>query len=184
LRFGFWVLAALGITNSLVRGAFFVLLPFLLIAKGATFVTSGTALTLVFIGGAVGKFTCGWIARWIGTHATILVTETLTAAGILAVWLLPLGGALVLLPVLGTALNGVTTIIYGSVPNYVKPERRTHALSVFYTLALGAAAIAPPLSGLVGDLIGISSAMIVVALATLVSIPLAFALKAKSDGLL
>jgi MFS family permease len=135
------------------------------------------ALTVVFIGGAVGKFACGWIVRWIGVVATIVLAAVLTAAGVLAVMLLPLNLVLVVLPLLGIALNGVTTAIYGSVPNYAKPERRTHALSVFYTVTIGSAALSPPLSGLVGDLIGISSAIIVVSLLTLANIPLAFALK-------
>jgi predicted MFS family arabinose efflux permease len=78
---------------------------------------------------------------------------------------------------LGIALNGVTTVIYGSVPNYVAPERRTHALSVFYTVTIGSAALSPPLSGLVGDFIGIPSAIVVVALLTLASILLAFPLR-------
>jgi fucose permease len=48
---------------------------------------------------------------------------------------------------------------------------------VFYTLAIGSAAVAPPLSGLIGDLIGISGALIVVALLTLATVPLAFELR-------
>ncbi len=142
------------------------------------------ALTLVFVGGAAGKLACGWIARSIGMVATIVVAQALTAAGMLAVLLLPLNFALALLPLLGIALNGVTTVIYGSVPNYAAPERRTHALSVFYTVTIGSAALSPPLSGLVGDLIGISSAIVVVSLLTLATIPLAFSLKTESDGLL
>jgi len=184
LRFGLSILVALGIADSVVRGAFFVLLPFLLIGKGATVITAGLALTLVFVGGAAGKLACGWIARSIGMVATIVVAQALTAAGMLAVLLLPLNFALALLPLLGIALNGVTTVIYGSVPNYAAPERRTHALSVFYTVTIGSAALSPPLSGLVGDLIGISSAIVVVSLLTLATIPLAFSLKTESDGLL
>lgn len=181
LRFGFYVLAAFGIADSIVRGAFFVLLPFLLIAKGATVVTAGFALTLVFVGGAAGKLACGWVARWAGTVAIIVVAQIITAAGMLAVLLLPLDIAFVLLPLLGVVLNGVTTVIYGSVPEYATPERRTHALSVFYTLTIGSAAVSPPLSGLVGDLIGISGAVIVVAVLTLATVPLAFALR-KGTG--
>jgi FSR family fosmidomycin resistance protein-like MFS transporter len=181
LRFGFYVLAAFGIADSIVRGAFFVLLPFLLIAKGATVVTAGFALTLVFVGGAAGKLACGWVARWAGVIAIIVVAQIITAAGMIAVLLLPLDIAFVLLPLLGVVLNGVTTVIYGSVPEYAAPERRTHALSVFYTITIGSAAVAPPLSGLLGDLIGISGAVIVVAVLTLATVPLAFALR-KGTG--
>jgi FSR family fosmidomycin resistance protein-like MFS transporter len=182
LRFGFRILIAFGIADSVVRGAFFVLLPFLLIGKGATVIIAGLALTLVFVGGAAGKLACGWIARSIGMVATIVVAQALTAAGMLALLLLPLNLALVLLPLVGIALNGVTTVTYGSVPSYVAPNQRTHALSVFYTVTIGSAALSPPLSGLVGDFIGISSAILVVSLLTLATIPLAFLLRTESDG--
>jgi len=174
---GFYILVALGIAESVVRGAFFVLLPFLLIGKGATVVTAGLALTLVFVGGAIGKFVCGWIVKWIGVITTIVLAAAITSVGVIAVLWLPLNATLVLLPLLGSALNGVTTAIYGSVPNYAKPERRTHALSVFYTITIGSAALSPPLSGAVGDLIGVPGAIGVVSLMMLVNIPLAVALR-------
>ena len=177
LKSGFAILLVLGIADSVVRGAFFVLLPFLLMAKGATVSTAGLALTLVFIGGAAGKLACGWIAKWIGMVATVAVAQTLTAAAMFGVLVLPLEPTLVLLPVLGIALNGVTTVIYGSVPAYAPPERRTQALSVFYTLSIGSAALSPPLSGLLGDLIGIANSIVVVSFLTLGTIPLAFALQ-------
>src|SRR5262245_12949583 len=171
---GFRILVAFGIADSVVRGALLVLLPFLLIAKGAAVTTAGVALTLVFIGGAAGKLACAWVAKWIGTVATIIAAQALTAAGIFAAPFLPLAPALALLPLLGIALNGVTTVIYGSVPAHVAPQRRTHALSVFYTVTIGSAALAPPFSGLVGDLVGIPAAIMAVAVLTVMTIPLAF----------
>jgi FSR family fosmidomycin resistance protein-like MFS transporter len=175
MRFGFRILVAFGIADSVVRGAFFVCLPFLLIGKGAAVTTAGFAL--VFVGGAAGKLACGWVANWIGTVATIVVAQILTAAGIIAVLLLPLGFAIALLPLLGIALNGVTTVIYGSVPLYSAPERRTHALSVFYTIAIGSAAVAPPVAGVISDQIGIASTVVIVAVLTAATIPLGFFLK-------
>jgi MFS family permease len=175
-RLGYRILIAFGIADSVIRGALFVLLPFLLIAKGAAVSTGGVALTLVFLGGALGKLACAWVARWLGTVATIVVAQILTAAGTLAVLVLPLSFALALLPVLGIALNGVTTVTYGAVPSYAPPERRTHALSVFYTVTIGSAALAPPFSGFMGDLIGIPAAIVAIALLTLATVPLAFGL--------
>src|SRR5262245_15856891 len=175
-RLGYRILMAFGIADSVTRGALFVLLPFLLIAKGAAVGTAGVALTLVFLGGAFGKLACAWVARRLGTVATIVVAQTLTAVGTLAVLILPPPFPLALLPVLGIALNGVTTVTYGSVPSYAPPERRTHALSVFYTVTIGSAALAPPLSGLVGDLVGVPGAIVAIAVLTLATIPLAFGL--------
>jgi len=38
-------------------------------------------LTLLFIGGAAGKLACGWIGNWLGNLATIVICQTLAAAG-------------------------------------------------------------------------------------------------------
>jgi MFS transporter, FSR family, fosmidomycin resistance protein len=176
-RFGFRILVLFGIADSVVRGSFFVCLPFLLIGKGATVTTAGFALTLVFIGGAAGKLACGWIGNWLGNRATIAICQMLTAVGISVVLLLPLQLTLVMLPFVGLVLNGVTTVIYGSVPNYAAPERRTHLLSVFYTISIGAAAVSPPVAGFLSDLIGIPGTIIVVSTLTLATIPFAFLLK-------
>jgi MFS transporter, FSR family, fosmidomycin resistance protein len=176
-RFGFRILVLFGVADSVVRGAFFVSLPFLLIGKGAAITTAGFALTLVFIGGAAGKLACGWIGNWLGNVATIAICQTLAAAGIVVVLLLPLQLTLIALPFVGVVLNGVTTVIYGSVPNYAAPERRTHLLSVFYTIAIGAAAVSPPAAGLLSDRIGIPATVIIVSVLTLATVPCAFLLK-------
>jgi hypothetical protein len=55
------------------------------------------------------------------------------------------------------------------VPSYAAPERRTHALSVFYTITIGAAA-SPPVAGFIGDLIGIPGTVAVVSALTLAKI--------------
>ena len=177
MRFGFRVIVLFGIVDSVVRGGFFVCLPFLLIEKGAAVTTAGFALTLVFMGGAVGKLACGWIGNWLGNCATIAICQTLTAVGTVVVLLLPLQLTLVMLPFVGLVLNGVTTVIYGSVPNYAAPERRTHVLSVFYTISIGAAAVSPPVAGFLSDLIGIPRTIMVVSTLTLATIPFAFLLK-------
>jgi FSR family fosmidomycin resistance protein-like MFS transporter len=83
----------------------------------------------------------------------------------------------VLLPLLGVILNGVTTVTYGSVPDLVPPEKRTRAFSIFYTVTLAFLAAAPPASGFVGDLIGIHGAVIVVAVLTAATLPLAFLIR-------
>jgi FSR family fosmidomycin resistance protein-like MFS transporter len=176
-RFGFRILVLFGIADSVVRGSFFVCLPFLLIGKGAAVTTAGFALTLVFIGGAAGKLACGWIGNWLGNPATIAICQTLTAVGIVVVLLLPVQLTLVMLPFVGLVLNGVTTVIYGSVPNYAAPERRTHLLSAFYTITIGAAAVSPPAAGFLSDLIGIPGTVIIVSTLTLATIPCAFLLK-------
>jgi hypothetical protein len=46
-----------------------------------------------------------------------------------------------LLP-LGIALNGTSTVLYGSVAELAPDSRRAHAFAVFYTATLGAGAVA------------------------------------------
>ena len=177
MRTGFRALVALGIVDSITRGGFFVLLPFVLTGKGADVSSAGFALTLVFFGGAFGKLACGWFATRFGKVFTIVMSKVFTAAGMVTLLFLPFELDFVLLPVLGVILNGVTTVTYGSVPDLVTPQRRTRAFSVFYTITLGALAAAPPASGFVGDLIGIPGAVMVVAVLTVATVPLAFLIR-------
>jgi MFS transporter, FSR family, fosmidomycin resistance protein len=94
-RGGFELLLAVGMLDSSVRMGFLTFLPFLLQEQGASLSTIGQALALVFIGGAAGKFACGWLGARLGVLATVLLTEAGTAVAILAVLALPLAGILV-----------------------------------------------------------------------------------------
>jgi MFS family permease len=176
-RFAFPVLLSIGVLDSATRMAFLTFLPFVLTAKGASLPTIGLALTLVFAGGAAGKLVCAFIGARIGTIATVWLTEGLTAVLIVALLPLPLEAALVLLPLIGVALNGTSSVLYGSVPVLVTPERRARAFSVFYTGTIGSGAVAPAIYGIVGDHFGVPVALIVVAALVLLTLPLSLALK-------
>ena len=176
-RLGFPLLLSIGMLDSATRMGFLIFLPFILLAKGAALPTVGLALTLVFAGGAVGKLVCAFIGARIGVIATVCLTEGLTTLGILALLPLPLEAALVVLPVIGIMLNGTSSVLYGSVPELIEPAKRARAFGVFYTGTIGAGAVSPPLYGLVGDSFGVPTALIVVALACLLTLPLAVALR-------
>ncbi|HEY1980454.1 MAG TPA: MFS transporter [Xanthobacteraceae bacterium] len=169
----FGVLLTIGIIDSATRMGFLLFLPFVLKDKGATVQTVGLAMTLIFAGGAAGKLACAFIGARIGVIGTVWLTEGLTAIGILALFPLPLGAALSLLPVIGIALNGTSSVLYGSVPDLVAPNRRTHALSIFYTGTIGSGALAPILFGRAGDALGVWHVLILVAAFVLVTLPLA-----------
>jgi MFS family permease len=176
-RIAFPVLLSIGVIDSAVRMAFLTFLPFLLAAKGANLPTIGLALTLVFAGGAVGKLVCAYIGARIGAIATVWLTEGLTATVILALLPLSLEAGMLLLPVIGIALNGTSSVLYGSVPDLVSPERRGRAFSVFYTGSIGAGAVAPALFGAVGDALGVTTALVIIACTVLLTLPLALILK-------
>ena len=173
---GFYWLLAIGMLDSAVRMGFLTFLPFLLIAKGATLPTSGLALALLFIGGAAGKFACGWLGERFGTRRTVLFTETATAVLIFGVLALPLVPAMVILPALGVMLNGTSSVLYGTVPELSPPERTERAFAVFYTGAIGAGACAPVLYGFLGDAFGPVTAAAATAMTALAICPLMIAL--------
>ena len=174
---GFPLLLAIGIIDSATRMGFLTFLPFLLRMKGADLPMIGIALTLIFAGGAAGKLVCGLLGARLGVVRAVLVTEGLTAAGILALLPLPLTAGLAVLPLIGIALNGTSSVLYGTVPELVAPERRQRAFSIFYTGAIGAGALSPALYGLASDAAGVPVMMMLIAGVVLVTLPLAWALR-------
>jgi MFS transporter, FSR family, fosmidomycin resistance protein len=176
-RRGFIALASIGIIDSATRMGFLILLPFLLTAEGASLPTIGTSLTLVFAGGAAGKFVCGIIAARLGIIRTVVLTECATALGILALLPLPIGAAMFLLPVIGVALNGTSSVLYGTVAEFVPAARRARAFGVFYTCTIGAGAISPSVYGLLSDIAGVPITLVVVGLVVLAVLPLTLTLR-------
>ena len=75
---------------------------------------------------------------------------------------------MVMLPILGIALNGTSSVLYGSVPDLVEPEKHARAFGIFYTGTIGSGAIAPLLYGFVGDAFGIDGAIMLVAALVLI----------------
>lgn len=175
----FELLLAIGVLDSAVRMGFLLFLPFLLKAKGASLTTVGLALSLVFIGGALGKAVCGWLGARLGLLATVAATEVGTAAAILAVLVLPLAASLALLPLLGVMLNGTSSVLYGTVPEVVTTQRIERAFALFYTGTIGSGALAPMLYGRLGDATGPAWAVVAAALTALAVVPLMFLLSPR-----
>lgn len=176
-QYSFPLLLSVGVIDSATRMAFLTFLPFVITAKGASLPTVGFALTLVFAGGAAGKLVCAFIGARIGAVATVWLTEAVTALGIVALLPLSLDSAMMLLPLVGIALNGTSSVLYGSVPDLVEPSRRQRAFGIFYTGTIGAGAVSPALYGLLGDAVGVSLALMVVAAVVLLTLPITLALR-------
>ena len=167
------MLLSIGVIDSATRMGFLTFLPFLLTAKGASLPTIGLALTLVFVGGAAGKLVCAWIGARIGVVGDRVGHRRLhgarhsgaaAAAARIRAWCC--------CRAIGVALNGTSSVLYGSVPLMVAPEKRTRAFSVFYTGTIGSGAIAPIFYGLIGDALGVPLALVVVAALVLATLPL------------
>jgi len=82
-----------------------------------------------------------------------------------------------LLPIVGLMLNGTSSVLYGTIPEFVSPEKRTHAFAVFYTGGSIAGATGPLIAGFIGDVVGLTTALGVVASIALTTVPMAWALR-------
>ena len=173
----YWLLFSIHIADDLVRSGFMIFLPFLLRDKGADLPTIGLGLSLLFAGGAAGKLVMGWVGARLGVVASVVATEVATTLLILAALPLSLTFCLMLLPLVGLMLNGTSSVLYGTIPEFVSPAKRTHAFAVFYTGGSVAGALGPFLFGLLGDVIGLLPALSVVGCIALATVPLVWALR-------
>ena len=180
---GFGALSAIHIVDNSTRTAFLTFLPFLLIAKGSTVQAVGFALMLTFAGGAAGKLACGALAERIGVIRTVVITEAATGLGILLLLRLPLGACLVVLPALGIALNGTSSVLYGSVADLVHADRRGRSYAIFYTVGISASALSPFVYGLVSDWGGVALTLGIVGIMVFATLPLTLALRDPAPAL-
>ncbi len=173
---GFALLSAIQLIDSACRTGFLTFFPFLLIAKGASVASVGFALALVFIGGAAGKLVCGLVAERVGILRTVILTELATGLLIAAVVAAPLGWAMLLLVPVGVALNGTSSVLYGTVAEFVRDDRQSRSFGLFYTLGSAAGAIAPLAFGLVSDFGGVPLALLIIAGLAVTTVPIALLL--------
>ncbi len=176
-RRGFLSLSLIGVIDSGTRMGFLTLLPFLLSAKGASLPAIGTALMLVFAGGATGKFVCGVLAARFGVLQTVILTEAGTTLGILGMLPLPLAPSFFLLPLVGVALNGTSSVLYGTVAELAPADRRARAFAIFYTCTIGSGAVSPSLAGLFSDAVGVTATLAAIGAAVLLVLPLSLLLR-------
>ncbi|HEU4368083.1 MAG TPA: MFS transporter [Methylomirabilota bacterium] len=174
---GFSALCSIGMVDNATRTGFLTFMPFILISKDLGVGGVGLAFSLVFIGGAAGKLVCGLIADRVGVIRTVVLTEMATTVGILTVVAAPLPVAMAALVPLGIALNGTSSVLYGTVADLVSSERRSRGYGLYYTLTIGASALAPTAWGLVGDAAGVPTTLTLVGLVVLLTVPLCLLLR-------
>jgi predicted MFS family arabinose efflux permease len=149
-RGGFGILTTIGALDTATRMGYLLFLPFLIRGRGGGSPTIGIALALLFIGGALGKATCGWLGERLGVVLAVMVTEAATALLIAATLFTPLTPTLILLPLLGVVLNGTSSVLYGTVPELSDGDTG-RAFAVFYTSVIGSGGIAPIVYGAIAD---------------------------------
>ncbi len=171
-RKSFSALVTIGIIDLSVRSTLLTFLPFLLLRKGIPSTELGYALTLLFAGGAAGKFICGVLAGRLGIIPMVVGTEALTGAGILALlWASPPIMWLIL-PLVGIMLNGTSSVLYATVAEIISPAGRSRGYGLYYAITQGSGALSPMIYGFITDAHGISFTVICIALTAFVTIPL------------
>lgn len=168
-RGGFGILTVIGALDTATRMGYLLFLPFLIHGQGGGSPTMGIALALRFVGGALGKATCGWLGERLGVVGSVLVTEAATALLIVATLFTPLTLTLVLLPLLGIAL-------YGTVPELYEGDTG-QAFAIFYTSVIGSSGIASIFYGAVADHSGRMIGILASAATAVLIIPLVLALR-------
>jgi len=174
---GFSALCAIGMIDNATRTGFLTFMPFILMSKGLGVGGVGLAFALVFVGGATGKFVCGLLADRVGVIRTVVLTEISTTGLILTLVAAPLPLAMGVLLPLGIALNGTSSVLYGTVADLVSSQRRSRAYALYYSLTIGASALAPTGWGLVSDGAGVPPTLTLVGLVVLATVPLCLALR-------
>ena len=111
----------------------------------------------------------------VGSHV-LRQTENGTAFAIGLLPFLPLSAVIVLLPFAGIALNGTSSVLYGTVADFVDPDRQSRAYGLFYTFGVGSGAATPAVVGVLADAHGVSVAMLALGVAALATLPACFVL--------
>jgi MFS transporter, FSR family, fosmidomycin resistance protein len=173
----FALLMSIGALDTAARMGYLLFLPFLIQARGGTSPTVGLGLALLFIGGALGKATSNSLSRHLGVIGTVIATETATAILIVATLFLPLWPMLVLLPLLGIALNGTSSVLYGTVPELAPGGDTGRAFALFYTCVSGSSGLAPIVYGVIADHSGQTFGILSAAVTAAIIAPLVLALR-------
>lgn len=181
-RGGFFLLTAIGALDTATRMGYLLFLPFLIQLRGGESPEVGLGLALLFIGGAFGKATCGWLGERLGVTGTVMATEGVTALLIVATLFSPLPAMLLVLPMLGIVLNGTSSVLYGTVPELAANGDPGRAFAVFYTFVIGSGGLAPIAYGAIADLGGQTIGLLAAAATAAVIVPLALFLRPSLAG--
>ena len=138
-----------------MRTGFLTFIAFLMIAKQLPAGWSALSVPLTMVGGMAGKLACGFLAERLGISRTIVITEIATGAGILLMLVVPDIAAYLLLPLIGVALNGTSSVLYATIGDLVEQDRLPRVFGLFYTINSFCSLIVPLVFGAIGDMIGI-----------------------------
>lgn len=175
-RAGFTALCLIEIVDTSIRTGFLTFIAFLMLAKDLPAGWAALSVPLILIGGMAGKLACGHLAEHFGIVRTVVLTEVCTGVGILLMLVLPDAAAYLVLPLLGIALNGTSSVLYATIGDVIDPDRLPRAFGLFYTINSVCGLIVPLVFGYIGDTLGISSSIAICGFLAFLTLPLCYLL--------
>ncbi len=176
-RQGFAALCLTVFLDTAVQTSFLVFVAFVVADKGIATHIAAFAVVLTLIGGIFGKAGCGFLAQWIGVRAAFILAQCVTALCIIVVSLGSPVVAFLMLPVLGMFLQGSTTITYGAISDLISAEKQSRGFAMIYTVSSLSAIIGPTVFGVLSDHAGLDTALLTMAIVSLLAIPPSLLLK-------
>jgi MFS family permease len=171
-RAGFTALCLVEVIDTSVRTGFLTFIAFLMLAKQLPAGWAALSVPLILIGGMAGKLACGHLAEHIGIVRTVVITEIGTGVGILLMLVLPDVAAYLVLPLLGIALNGTSSVLYATIGDVIDPDRLPRAFGLFYTINSVCGLIVPLVFGFIGDLYGVANSIAICGVLAFATLPL------------
>jgi FSR family fosmidomycin resistance protein-like MFS transporter len=152
--------------DTLAQSVFLTFIAFLLLEKGASEALASFAVVLALSGGMVGKFVCGYLAVRYGDRNAFRILQALTISGLILLVLLPVVPILILLPLIGVAVQGSTTVTYGALADFIHRDRQSRGYAIIYTLSSLSAVVGPVVFGGLADLYGVDLSLLMLAVLT------------------
>ena len=170
-------LSIVGFLDAGTRASVLVFLPFILDDKGMSTAGISSMLFLLFVGGAAGKFACGWLGDRYGLVNVTIATKGLTAVLMALSLITPIWAVAPLALLLGFTLQGTSSVLYAAVADFVPDRRRARLYGLYYTIINGGSVAAPLAYGVVADLASLQDAVILVSLGAAAVLPASLTLR-------
>jgi MFS family permease len=156
--------------DTLAQSVFLTFIAFLLLDKGAGDALSSLGVVLALSGGMVGKLVSGYLAVRYGDRNAFRILQLVTISGLILLAILPALPILILLPLIGVAVQGSTTVTYGALSDFIRRDRQSRGFAIIYTLSSLSAVVGPVTFGGLADLYGVELSLVILAVLTTVTL--------------
>jgi len=156
--------------DTLAQSVFLTFIAFLLLEKGSGDALSSLAVVLALSGGMVGKLVSGYLAVHYGDRNAFRILQLVTISGLILLAILPALPILILLPLIGVAVQGSTTVTYGALADFIRRDRQSRGYAIIYTLSSLSAVVGPVVFGGLADLYGVELSLVILAVLTTVTL--------------